>query len=108
MKQIDRDRARVLAVLRWLDAADDARAAAVGNRDGSRRAAPIEERDDVRLVPWKRDDVGWIRIVASMRADEIAERLAVRVAGSVLGRVGANRSEARGRIEARRSELELF
>ena len=91
-----------------LDAAHHRGAAAVGNDCDPALGAPVEDRRHVLLRLGQRDEIGRLRELAPERPDEIAVRLAVGMARTLV-RVGrAEPLERRGRGDPRRPQLELI
>ena len=93
------------------DAADDAGAAAVGDRGDALGGAPLEQALDIGLVARARDEVGRVLEVPAEAAHDVAVGLAERVGGARV-RVGASRSRrapagiaTRGAASATRSRL---
>src|SRR5436309_1902548 len=107
-REVDRDRACPPVADRRLDPADDARAAAV--RDGCRPAggAPVEHGCDVGFGAGEGDDVGRVREVPAQRANDVAERLAVRVRGAIEWLARAEPRERRRWPHARGRQPQLL
>src|SRR5690554_932989 len=57
-REIEADGAAEIAIVLVLDAADDARAAAKGAHGEALIARPVEDRDDLGLILWERDEIG--------------------------------------------------
>ena len=87
--KIDADGTAIRLVDIALNASDDRRSTAVGNRGNVFVGAPVEERDDVVLGARHCDQIGRRREVAVQRTPDVAERLAVGVAGPFAGIVSA-------------------
>ena len=107
-REVERDGAAVAVADVGLDAADDARPATVWDDRRAGRRGPVEQRPDVVLDAREGDEVRGVRELAAQRAHDVPERLAVGVSGAVVGRVGNERGERRGRLQARRREPELL
>ncbi len=90
------------------DAADNATAAAVRDRGDVLCGTPIEDGDDIVLRAGVGDEVGGVVEEAIEGADDIAERLAVRMAGAVFGVRTEEAAQRRGRGDARCLELDLL
>src|SRR5207248_7214988 len=93
--QVDTDRAAVGVADVALHAADDGRAAAIGNRGRARVRAPVQDVGHVRLGTRGGDDVGRVGEIAAEGAHDVAERLAVCVPGP-LGGAGLEGRARRG------------
>ncbi len=104
---VDADRAAVPVTHVGLHAPDDARSAPVRDRRGTHVAAPLENREHVALVAWECDQVRRVVEVAAHRADQIADRLAVRVRGALVRIVREPVCERRRRAQAGRRQVEF-
>src|SRR5262245_54077249 len=91
---------------RGLDAADHARAAAVGDRRGADASTPVEQGDDVGFSARPCHHVGRIAEVAAQAAQHVTERAAVGVGRAFARTGGAERSERQRRLAARRGQRE--
>src|SRR5206468_12487668 len=89
------------------DAADDARAATVGDRRRARVRAPLEQLAQLALVARKRDDVAAVVEAAPKGAHDIRVGLAVGVACTFIGIARADVGERCRRRQARRRQLDL-
>ena len=78
--EVDRDRAAVPVADPRLDPADDAGAAAVGDRRRTLLLAEAEHRLDLGLIAGEGDQVGWVGKLAAKAAHDVAVGLAERVA----------------------------
>ena len=87
-----------------LDAADDARAAAVRDDRRVRAAGPLEHGLDLAPVAWARDEVGHVGVPAAQAADGVEVRLPARVAGADALVVGADPAQVRRAPQARRRQ----
>ena len=80
--EVDRDRAVEAVGHARLDAADDARAAAVRDDGRVRGAGPLEDVLDLARVARARDDVGHVRVDAAQAVDGVEVGLAAGVRGA--------------------------
>jgi len=80
-----------------LDAADDARPAAEGDRRGIRVRTPIEDRDDLLLRTRSGDQVRDVLVLAPESADDVAVGLAERMGEAVMLVVAGDLLERRRR-----------
>ena len=79
-----------------LDAPDHRRAAPVRDDGDPAAGAPVEDRRDILLGLGQRDEVGWLRELAAQGPHEIAVRLAVGMAGTLVRVVRAEWLDRRG------------
>src|SRR5262249_14971184 len=103
-RKVDGHRARVAIADDGLDAAHDARAAAVRYRGRAHPGAPVENRGDLVLRARVGDDVRGMREVAAKAADDVTERFPVGVRRPVERRAGAELGESARRRQARGRE----
>ena len=89
-----------------LDPADDAGAAAEGNRGEAVVGAPGEDPLEVGLVAGPGDDVRRAGELAAEAADDVAVGLAERVRGAVVVVGAAEVRERAGRLDPRRAQLD--
>ena len=90
-----------------LDAADDARPAAVRDDHGAGVRGPGQHALDVGLVARVGDDVGRMVEAAAEGADEVDVALAVGVARAIVGVGRADHGQGVGRLDARRGQRDL-
>src|SRR6266851_441018 len=107
IREVDRDAAAIIAICRWLDAADHARTATVRRHCHLGPVAPFEDANHVLLVARKGDDVPWIRIMAAERAYDISKATPIRMACAVIGAARADRCERIRRLDPRRAQMEF-
>ena len=107
VREVERDGAAVAVADVGLDAADDARPAAVRDHRRARRRRPVEQRPDVVLAARKGDHVRRVGELAAECPHHVPERLPVGVGRAVVGGIGDDRGECGGRPEARRREPQL-
>src|SRR6185369_8410447 len=81
--EVERDGAAPAAVEPRLDAADDARAAAVRDHREPLAGTPVENRGDVCRARRESDEVGRVWILAPQGTHDVAAGLAVGVAGAI-------------------------
>ena len=104
--EVDRHRARVVVADPRLDPADDAGAAAVGDRRGAGVGAPREHRLDLGLVARAGDEVGRVLEPAAKAADDVAVGLAERVRDALAAVVGDDLGQRGRRLQPRRGQLD--
>jgi hypothetical protein len=105
-REVDRHRARVGVADPRLDASDDARPAAEGNRGRARAGAPLEQRLDVALVPGPRHQVGRVVDPPAEGTHEVAVGAAVGVRDTLVAIVADYVRQRRGRLEPRLGQVD--
>ncbi len=104
--EVDRDRRRLLHAR--LHSADDAGAAAVGDRGRVDRDAPFEHALEVGLVGRVGDHVGRVVEAAAQSPHQVAVGLAVGVGGARIGLCAADRRQRRRWLDPGRRELQVL
>ncbi len=86
--EVEADHRALLVFEPRLHASDDARAAAERDHGGAPVGRSLEDLGHTRLVPWVGDEVRRARKLAPVSAHDVAIRLAQRMHGAGMKRVG--------------------